>query len=445
MVSLIEASPFDAGTAYVAVDAHKLDNFKPYIFKTSDFGKTWTKIISGLPDNSYVHAVREDPARKGLLYAGTETGTWVSFDDGLHWQTLQLNLPTTPIHDLIVHNGDLVVATHGRAFWSLDDLSPLRQGTASIVSEPAHLFTPATATRSRMGHIGRRRYPIGDNPADGAVIYYYLKEDPKEPAKLEFLDAQGKTLRSYTSEEKKEQKPGEEWERDEEAEHIPAKAGLNIFAWNLRYEPPTKIPAAIYDGGEPLGPIALPGAYQARLTVAGKTFTAPFEVKMDPRVKTSADDLRKQFDLMLKLRDRQDEMNKAVLAIRDLRTQLEALEKRLGSAAETKPVAIAAADLHKKVTAIEEELIQVNSKATEDELNFPVRLNSKLGYVNNAVDSADAAPTPSESAVFTQLDQQLEAQLTKWRDAVSKDVPALNDAMRTANIPQVEVSTPKPN
>jgi photosystem II stability/assembly factor-like uncharacterized protein len=445
MVSLIEASPFDAGTAYVAVDAHKLDSFKPYIFKTSDFGKTWSKIISGLPDNSYVHAVREDPARKGLLYAGTETGIWVSFDDGLHWQTLQLNLPTTPIHDLIVHNGDLVVATHGRAFWSLDDLSPLRQGNASIVSEPAHLFTPSTATRTRMGHIGRRRYSIGDNPADGAVIYYYLKEEPKEPAKLEFLDAQGKTLRSYNSEEKKEQKPGEEWERDEEAEHIPAKAGLNIFAWNLRYEPPTKIPAAIYDAGEPLGPIALPGSYQVRLTAGGKTFTAPFAVKMDPRVKTSADDLRKQFDLMLKLRDRQDEMNKAILAIRDLRTQLETLEKRLGSAAETKPVATAAADLRKKISAIEEELIQVNSKATEDELNYPVKLNSKLGYVNNAVDSADAAPTESEAAVFTQLDQQLEAQLGKWREAVAKDVPALNDAMRTANIPQVAVSTPKPN
>jgi photosystem II stability/assembly factor-like uncharacterized protein len=445
MVSLIEPSPFDAGTAYVAVDAHKLDNFKPYIFKTTDFGKTWTKIIAGLPDNSYVHAMREDPARKGLLYAGTETGIWVSFDDGSHWQTLQLNLPTTPIHDLILHNNDLVVATHGRAFWVLDDVSPLRQENASIVSEAAHLFTPASATRTRMGHVGRRRYPIGDNPPDGAAIYYYLKEEPKEPAKLEFLDAQGKTLRSYTSEEKKEQKPGEEWEKEEEAEHIPAKAGLNLFAWNLRYEPPTKIPAAIYDAGEPLGPLVLPGAYQARLTVAGKTMIAPFEVKMDPRVKTSAADLRKQFDLMLKLRDRQDEMNKAILAIRDLQAQLQALEKRLASSIETKPVASAAADLRKKISAIEQELIQVNSKATEDELNFPTRLNSKLGYLHNAVDSADTAPTESEAAVFTQLDQQLEAQLTKWREAVSKDVPALNEAMRSANIPQVAVSTPKPN
>ena len=445
MVSLIEASPFDAGTAYVAVDAHKLDNFKPYIFKTSDFGKTWTKMTTGLPDNSYVHAVREDPARKGLLYAGTETGIWVSFDDGSHWQSLQLNLPTTPVHDLILHNKDLVVATHGRAFWVLDDVSPLRQLSASIASEEAHLFTPATATRTRMGHLNRRRYPFAENPPDGAFLYYYLKNDPKEPVKLELLDAQGKTVRSFTSEEKKEQKPAEEWEKDEEAEHIPAKSGLNLFAWNLRYESPMKIPAAVYDSGEPTGPLVLPGAYQARLTVAGKAVTAPFEVQMDPRVTTSLDDLRKQLDLMLKMRDRQDEMNKTILAIRDLRAQLQALEKRLGSAEPTKAIVSASSDLRKKAGAIEEELINVNSKASEDELNFSTKLNSKLGYLQNAVDSADAAPTEAEAAVFANLDPQLETQLTRWREVLAKDIPALDDAMRKNNIPLVAISAVKPD
>src|SRR5713101_2508375 len=263
MISLIEPSPFEAGTAYAAIDAHKLDDFKPYIFKTTDFGKTWSQITTGLPDGSYVHAVREDPKRKGLLYAGTETGAWVSFDDGSHWQALQLNLPTTPVHDLIIHGDDLVVATHGRAFWVLDDLSPLRQANASIAGEDAHLFTPRTTIRTRMGHSRRRRYAIGENPPDGAILYYYLKEEPKEPAKLELLDAQGKVIRAFSSEEKKKEGPAEEWERDEEAEHIPAKAGLNQFTWNLRYESPKKIPAAIYDEGEPTGPLALPGAYQA--------------------------------------------------------------------------------------------------------------------------------------------------------------------------------------
>src|SRR6202011_4621983 len=286
-ISLIEASPFDTGTAYVAVDAHRLDNFHPYIFKTSDFGKTWSKLIGGLPDNSYVHAVREDPVKKGLLYAGTETGVWVSFDEGGHWQPLQNNLPTTPIHDLIVHNDDLVVATHGRSFWVLDSIAPLRQLTASVANEPAHLFTPATATRARIGHMEPRRYPVGENPLEGAYVYYWLKEAPKEPAKLEFLDAQGKTIRVFTSEKKKEDEAPEEFDRDAEVEHIPAEAGLNRFVWDLRYQPPIKIPKAIYDNGQPAGPLALPGAYRGRLTVAGKSYTAPIEIKMDPRGKTS--------------------------------------------------------------------------------------------------------------------------------------------------------------
>jgi photosystem II stability/assembly factor-like uncharacterized protein len=438
MVSLIEASPFDAGTAYAAVDAHKLDNFKPYIFKTTDFGKTWAQITSGLPDGSYAHTVREDPKRKGLLFAGTETGVWISFDDGAHWQTLQLDLPTTPIHDLIVHDNDLVVATHGRAFWVLDDINPLRQANTSIAAEDAHLFTPSTATRTRMGHTNRRRYAIGENPPDGAILSYYLKSEPKEPAKLELLDAQGSVLRSFTSVEKKPEGPPDEGERDEPAEHIPAKAGLNLFTWDLRYESPKKISGAIYDEGNPTGPLVLPGKYQARLTVAGKTYTASVEVKMDPRVKTSAEDLRKQFDLMLKMRDRQDELNKTILAIRDLRGQLQALEKRLEPLGDqAKSLASLSADLRKKISAIEEELIQVNSKASEDELNYPTKLNSKIGYLQAAIDSADVAPTEGEVAVFAELDRQLEAQLVQWREVNTKDVPALNEAMRKGGIPLV--------
>src|SRR5260370_12559328 len=181
-----------------------------------------------------------------------------------------------------------------------------------------------------MGHFNARRYPIGENPPSGAILYYYLKEDPKQPAKLEVLDNQGKVIRSYTSEQKKSERAAEERGRDVPEEHIPAKAGLNRFTWDLRYEVPAKIPLAVYDGGDPIGPLVLPGAYQVRLTAAGKSQTAPFEVKMDPRVQTTADDLRKQFELILKMRDRLDEMNKAILAIRELRGQLQALEKRLG-------------------------------------------------------------------------------------------------------------------
>jgi len=445
MISLIEPSPFEAGTAYAAIDAHKLDNFKPYIFKTTDFGKTWLPITTGLPDGSYVHAVREDTKRKGLLYAGTETGAWVSFDDGAHWQALQLNLPTTPVHDLLIHGDDLVVATHGRAFWVLDDISPLRQANALIAGEETHLFTSRAAIRTRMGHARRRRYAIGENPPDGAALYYYLKEEPKEHIKLELLDSQGKIIRAFTSEEKKKEGGSDEWEKDEVEEHIPAKAGLNQFTWDLRYEPPKKIPAAIYDEGEPSGPLVLPGNYQVRLTVGAKNFNAPLAVTMDPRVNTSAEDLRKQFDLMLRMRDRVDEMNKAILAIRDLRGQLQAFEKRLGANEPSKPIVAPAADLRKKISAIEEELIQVNSKASEDELNYPTKLNSKLGYLQNAVDSADAQPTEAELGVYAELDLQLESQLAKWREVLAKDVPALNDAMQKNNVPLIAPSAAKAN
>jgi hypothetical protein len=397
--------------------------------------------VTGLPDNIYAHAVREDPKRKGLLYAGTETGIYVSFNDGANWQPLQLNLPVTPVHDMVIHDDALIVATHGRSFWVLDDLSPLRQAALTIAAEDAHLFTPNTAFRTREGHMNPRRYPIGENPQSGATLYYYLKEAPKDPAKLELLDADGKVIRSYSSEEKKTDTGPDEGERDLPVEHIPVKPGLNLFIWDLRYEPPTKVPGLIYDAGEPAGPLALAGKYQARLTVAGKSQTAQFEVKMDPRVQTPADDLQKQFDLMLKMSQRQDQMNKTVIAIRDLRTQLQALEKRIGASDESKPLVAASSDLRKKIGAIEEELVQVNSKSSEDQANYPTMLNSKLGHLQSLVDSADAAPTAAESAVFTDLDQRLEAQLTKWREILSKDLPALNDAMRKNNVPLVAPSS----
>jgi predicted O-linked N-acetylglucosamine transferase (SPINDLY family) len=197
----------------------------------------------------------------------------------------------------------------------------------------------------------------------------------------------------------------------------------------------------IYDAGEPAGPLVLSGKYQARLTVAGKSQTAQFEVKMDPRVQTSPEDLRKQFDLMLKMSERQDQMNKTVIAIRDLRTQLQALEKRIGTADEAKPLVTASTDLRKKISAIEEELVQVNSKSSEDQANYPTMLNSKLGHLQVLVDSADTAPTAAEVAVFADLDQRLEARLTKWREIVSKDLPALNDSMRKNNVPLVAPAT----
>ena len=436
MVSLIEASWHDAGTAYAAVDARKLDNFKPYIFKTTDYGKSWTQITNGIPEGAFVHAVREDPLRKGLLFAGTELGIYISFDDGAHWQSLQLNLPNTPVHDMAIHNNDLAIATHGRAFWILDDIAPLRQADFSSAASEAHLFQPSTGIRTRMGHTKRRRNAIGENPPDGAILYYYLKEEPKDPIKLEILDSAGKAIRTYTSEEKKKPEGDEEgeFEKDEAEDHIPAKAGLNLFAWDLRYDDPVKIPKAVYDEGEPTAPLVMPGKYQVRLTAGGKSETRTIEVAMDPRVKTGMADLQKQFDLMLKLRDREDEMNKAILAIRDLRGQLLAIEKRIGGDSANKSLVEQSAALRKKTSEIEHELINPEAMASEDELHYPTKLNSKLGSLNQAVDSADMPPTEGEVQVFAELEKQLDAQLARWREVTTKDVPALNTALRNANV-----------
>jgi hypothetical protein len=256
--------------------------------------------------------------------------------------------------------------------------------------------------------------------------------------KLEILDSSGKAIRSYSSEEKKEDSAGEEWEREEPSDRIPAKTGLNLFTWDLRYQEPVKIPKAVYDEGSPLGPLALPGKYDVRLTVAGKSTTQPIDVSLDPRVKTSSADLQKQFDFMLKLRDRQEEMNKTILSIRDLRTQLLTLERRLGApdhgkADANKSLIEQSAALRKKISEVEDELI-TKATASEDELHYPTKLNSKFGYLTAAVDSADSAPTEGALGVFAELDGQLETQLAKWRDATAKDLPALNDALRNAGI-----------
>ncbi len=297
-VSIIDPSPHDGSTAYVAVDRHRLDDFKPYIYKTNDLGKTWATIVNGIPDGAYVRAVREDPKRKGMLYAGTETGVFVSFDDGAHWQPLQLNLPVSPVHDLVVKDDDLVAATHGRAFWVLDDLAPLRQVNAQSIQTDALLYQPQTALRLHYPNEFDRRQPVGENPPAGAIIDYFFKSPPKDEVTLDILDGQGKLVRHLSSKEKKENDQPPEWpDRVERPKTIPANEGMNRFAWDLRYNDPIQTPGAFYPGDGPKGPLALPGDYQIKMTVAGKSQTAPLHLVTDPRTKDHEAELPKQFAL----------------------------------------------------------------------------------------------------------------------------------------------------
>jgi photosystem II stability/assembly factor-like uncharacterized protein len=441
LVSQIDPSPFDPGAAYVAVERHKLDDLRPYAYKTSDYGKTWTKITSGIPDGAFVRAVRQDPKQKNLLYAGTELGAYVSFDDGAHWQPLQLNLPNSPVTDLVVKGDDLVAATNGRAFWILDDVTPLRQLDKAASADFA-LYAPASAYRLRtLDQVDRRR-PVGENPPGGAILDYYFKSEPSEEVTLEISDAQGNLVRRYSSKEQKKTEQPPEWpDLSKPPETIPAKAGMNRFAWNLRYASPVETPGAFYAGNGPEGPLVLPGTYQVKMAAGGKSQTGALEIKPDPRVKASADDLRRQFELAMKVRERITELHKAVNQIRDLRSQLVVLKKRLGEMPSAKPILDATAALDKKMTAVEQELIQIKMKSSEGNLRYPNMLNEQFDSFRYSVESADAVPPKQVFDVFDHLSGRLDAQLAAWKQITAQDVAALNDLIRKQEIPALEATS----
>jgi photosystem II stability/assembly factor-like uncharacterized protein len=440
MISLIEASPFDPATAYIAVDRHKLDDLKPYFYKTHDFGKTWTQINTGIPDGYFARSIREDTTRKGLLYAGTERGIFVSWDDGAHWQSLQLNLPPSPVTDMQVHGNDLAVATNGRSFWILDDLSPVREMSPQVTQAEMHLFKPSPTYRLHYPDFVDKRRPVGQDPPPGAIVNYYFKGKPKGEVSLDILDAQGKLVRHYSSVEKKVAEQPPEWpDLVKPAEIVPANAGMNRFAWDLRYDSPVKIPGAFYAGNGPQGPLAVPGHYQVRLTANGQTQSQPLELRVDPRLKNvTPEDLQKEFDLGMKIREANNRLHIAVNQIRELRANLQTLKRWAGTDQRGKSVVDAADALDKKMSPIEAELIQVQMKSSEGNLRYPNELNEQFDSLMHTEDSADAAPTQSTIAVFDMLNKRLEEQLAKWQQVLTTDLPTLNQLMHSNNVPAIK-------
>jgi len=435
MISIIELSSHDAGTAFIAVDRHKLDDYRPYVYATSDYGKSWSLIVNGLPDGSYVHAVREDPKRKGLLFAGTETGIFFSLDNGGHWQSLQQNLPTAPIHDLAVKNDDLVVATHGRSFWVLDDITPLRQIDEKTASAAALLFAPQTAIRLHYPDEIDNRRPVGANPPAGAILDYYFAAKPKGEVTLQILDARGKVLRTLSSVEKKEEEQPPEWpDQVREVKTIPAEAGMNRCVWNLRLDDPVKVPGAFYSGVGPRGPLVPPGKYELRLNADGQVRSASLEMIADPRAKVAPGDLEKQFALATVVYQSVGKDHQAINRIRDLQTQIQQLRDRLQNEPKMKPVLDAADALGKKLLPIEEQLIQVNMKGSEANLAFPNMLNEELDTLATSVESADAAPTQQQYDAFQYLNGHLEEQLKKLDIVLSTDLTAFGEVAKRYNV-----------
>lgn len=452
-INSIDASPFDAGTAYVAATMYKFDDNRPYLYKTSDYGKTWKKITSGIPDGAFTRVIREDPNKRGLLFAGTETGIYVSFDDGGRWHSMQFNLPLVPITDLVIQKREqeLVAATQGRSFWIFDDLPMLHEikdaGGFSVAGD-VHLFKPKDAYRMPGG--GGPLPPtatIGRNPAAGVVVYYSLKSKPASDVVLEFLDGSGKSIRKFTGRLPRAgaaasagQAPSnDDGDSPGGQPRMGTDVGLNRFAWDLRYADAVRFPGMILWSGETRGPVVVPGSYQVKLTVDGQTMTESFEVKPDPRLTTTAGDYARQLDLGLKIRDKLSETNNAIIQIRDVRKQVDDLTKRIAGQPNAQAINDAGADLNKKLREIEEALYQTKNQSSQDPLNFPIRLNNKLAALAGVVSGSENAPNAQSFVVYDELVSQIDAQLQMLAQVMKTDVPAFNQLVRDQNVPAIVV------
>jgi hypothetical protein len=397
--------------------------------------------VSGIPDGANVHSVREDPKHRGLLFAGTELGVYYSPDDGAHWHPLQLNLPVTPVHDLAIKDDDLIAATHGRAFWILDDISPLRQSIDGMPAEDFHLFKPAQALKLHYPEQVERRLPVGDNPPAGAIFDYFLKSKPAndEEITLEVLNADGKLVRRLSNQKDKDdvEQPAEWTDRVSSSDTLPDEAGANRFVWDMRYQDPIKIPGAFYGDDGPKGPLLMPGRYQLRLTVHGKSQTVPFEVVLDPRLKVPAQEQNELFDLATRTAADIDALHKAVNQIRTTRTRLETIKKWSAGNSDAKSVINAADALEKKMAPIEGRLIQVKLAASEDNLRYPNMLNEQYDAFSATLDSEDFAPTEPQKQVFSSLHASLVEELNQWQALSSAELPALQNLMHEHGVPSI--------
>ncbi|HEY8227828.1 MAG TPA: hypothetical protein VIG25_21335 [Pyrinomonadaceae bacterium] len=460
-INSIEASPHDPATAYVAATMYKWDDYRPYLYKTTDYGRTWTKITTGIPDMAFTRVIREDPNKRGLLYAGTETGMYVSFDSGERWQPFQFNLPVVPITDLAVHKREreLVAATQGRSFWIFDDLPLLHQimdaGGFKAAAE-ANLFKPKEAYRLPGGGGGPlpATATIGRNPAPGVVVYYYFKAKPSGDVELEFFDTAGKSIRKFTG---RAERPGATTSTSAGAApeaggggegggfgggppaRVSMEVGLNRFVWDLRYAEAARFPGMILWAGETRGPKVPPGTYQVKLTVDGKTYTQNFEVKADPRLTATPADYARQLELGLKIRDKLTETHNAIIQIRDVRKQVEDLLKRVAGQPNFKVINDAGSALNKNLTTIEEALYQTKNQSNQDPLNFPIRLNNKLAALGGVVGNTESAPTAQSYVVYDEVTGAIDVQLQRLSQIMKTDVPAFNQLVREQNIPAVVV------
>ena len=461
-VDMIEASPHDPATAYISGTRYKFDDNRPFLFKTTDYGASWQSITGNLAADDFTRCIREDTERQGLLYVGTETGIYVSFDDGGTWHSLRGNLPVVPVYDLAIKDDDLVAATHGRSFWILDGISQLRQVSGEFADDEMHLIKPppkirlaapfrgrdgsaaksyqlalgaAVAfidTKGEHGEPQRKMLDAGENEPAGVRIWYWLRDRPEDDVSLAFLDANGEEINRYSS---KERDKGDSGEQDKP--RVPAEAGMNSFDWDMRYAGAHTVPGDRTTEGVGRGPLAPPGSYQVRLTVGEQSQTQTFDMVKDPRVDATQEDFDAQFALAIRIRDKLSETHDSINKIRSARSQVSEWAKRAEGTAAQDAVSDAARALNVKLDEIEGTLIQTEYKGARDRLHLPIRLNAKLAGLMPVVTSGDYRPPQQAYAVLDHFSELLDTQFAALQSVLDEDLDEFQNLLAELEIPAI--------
>ncbi len=420
MINCIDLHPDKPGTAYVAATSYKFGDYAPYLFKTDDYGKTWTKITNGIDPNHYTRAIRVDPEQPNILYAGTEWGMYVSFDEGAQWQAFQLNLPIVSIRDLHVRDNMLIAATHGRSFWMIDDLTPLHQLNKDLANADFHLFQPKPALRMAQGGWGGPNLKLeGENHPNGVIFHYFLKTfDPKKDSiRLEIMETDGQLIQAYANH------PGEE------EKSLNLHQGGNRLVWNMRYPGFTEFPGMVLYSSPNIGPRAVPGQYLARLNVNGQSVEQTFEIIGDPRLPNTAADYQAQFDFIKKVRDRVSDAHNAMLDIRKTKKDLDYLNGKFKKQEAFKPVIEKAKAFEKELSRIENQIHMTKNQSQQDPLNYGIKVNNRLAFLMADQQRGDFPPTDQAEDVYQELSDELEGYLQELDVLMEKELPAINQLL----------------
>jgi photosystem II stability/assembly factor-like uncharacterized protein len=430
MWNSIDVNPFVKGGAYAVATSYKFGDYTPYIYKTLDYGKTWTRITNGIPHEEFVRVVRADPKRQGLLYAGTEKGMWVSFDDGASWNKFQLNLPIVPIADLAIKNDNLIAATHGRSFWIMDDLTPLHQITSAMASQATILFKPMPSYRMPGGSGWREqnRKLVGQNHPGGVLVHYFVAAtDPKTEVKLEFMETSGTIIKTYSS------------RATDRTQQLTVKTGGNRFVWDMRYPGYTTFPGMVYYGSPNLGPKAVPGKYLVRLTVNGLAQTQEFDILKDPRISTTPEEFQAQFDFLTKVRDKVSEANQAIIDIRKLKEDLAVLKNKIGQDPSFNELNEAIVQFDRELTRHENTIHQTKNRSVQDPLNYGIKVNNRLAHLMNEQAQGDFPPTQQGEEVRQFLTRLIDEELDALNKTINQQANHINTVAKSKGIEALTV------